>query len=87
MKRTSATAALLPLCIVAALAFAQSQAAPAHPQEPGLAPPAPTGVAAARNDGPPRADRDARACLDFVTNIGVIRCAEKYRHPSAHPPR
>jgi hypothetical protein len=25
------------------------------------------------------ADADARACLEFVTNIGVIRCAEKYR--------
>lgn len=26
-----------------------------------------------------RADADARACLEFVSNIGVIRCAEKYR--------
>jgi hypothetical protein len=31
-----------------------------------------------------REDADARACLEFLTNIGVIRCAEKFRHA---PPR
>lgn len=28
-------------------------------------------------------DADARGCLDFVANIGVIRCAEKFRTQAA----
>ena len=35
-----------------------------------------------RSDAKAHADADARACLDFVSNVGVIRCAEKYLpHP------
>jgi hypothetical protein len=33
---------------------------------------------ASRADAAARADADARACLDFVSNVGVIRCAEKF---------
>jgi len=87
MTRTSAAVALLPLCLAAALAFAQ-QATPPHSREPGLAgPQAQTGEAATSADAASHVDRDARACLDFVTNIGVIRCAEKYRNRSGRSSR
>lgn len=42
----------------------------------------PAGAPVLHSDAKAHPDADARACLDFVSNVGVIRCAEKYRpHP------
>ena len=41
-------------------------------------------LAPAPADARSHADADARACLEFVSNAGVIRCAEKYR---SHSPK
>ena len=38
----------------------------------------PAGAPVLHSDAKSHADADARACLDFVSNVGVIRCAEKY---------
>ena len=85
MRSMNAAAVALSLSLVATDAFAQAQTAPIEPREPGVVP---TIVQGDRASAAPRAreDADARACLDFVTNIGVIRCAEKYRHPSQQRP-
>lgn len=56
----------------------------------GATPPVPAqrqNEGAAGSDAKLPAGADARACLDFVTNIGVIRCAEKYRYRQARPTR
>jgi hypothetical protein len=85
MKSMNAAALLLSLSLVATLAFAQAQTTPIEPREPDAVP---TIVQGDRATAAPRAreDADARACLDFVTNLGVIRCAEKYRHPPQQRP-
>jgi hypothetical protein len=84
MRRKSALSVLV-LLAFAATALAQPRITPVEVRQPGVAPqPQSQPVDAA---GPARAhdDADARACLEFLTNIGVIRCAEKYRYP--HPSR
>jgi hypothetical protein len=40
-----------------------------------------------RQDARTHDDADARECLEFLTNIGVIRCAEKYRGNASRPRR
>ena len=73
-------AALIPMGLIASLAFAQTQAPPTAGREPvSESPRQRAGAAPVLAQARPHADPDARACLDFVTNIGVIRCAEKYR--------
>ena len=79
-RRPTAIAFLFSLLAVLPTAIAQS------PPPPG------TGAAALTNAPPPErtrpsaranrdagADADARLCLEFPTNLEVIRCAEKYR--------
>ena len=86
MRRMSAIAALACLSLVAAVAVAQSPSppAPVEPRAPGVAAaPQPTDTAAMAARA--HDDIDARACLEFVSNIGVIRCAEKFRHAPAKP--
>jgi hypothetical protein len=47
---------------------------------PGVATPAPQGSSPSVAARSTHEDADARACLEFLTNVGVIRCAEKFRH-------
>jgi len=59
---------------------AQTPAAPSAPA-PVVATPAPAPAQPAprlKNRSPNRAD--ARACLEFQTNLQVIQCSEKYRY-------
>ena len=44
-------------------------------------PPAPSAPARAKSSAADPAD--ARVCLEFPTNLEIIRCAEKYRHRKA----
>jgi hypothetical protein len=84
MRSAPAAVALLCLSLAATLAFAQAQPTPIEPREPGIIPTLVQGDRAAPAQAA-RDEADARTCLDFVTNIGVIRCAEKYRHPRQRP--
>jgi hypothetical protein len=85
MRRKSAFVALLSLSFAAIVAFAQPSITPVEVRQPGVAP-APT-TQGEEHAAPAKShdDADARACLEFLTNIGVIRCAEKYRHPRQRP--
>lgn len=84
MRRMFAIAALACLSFVAAVAVAQSPPppAPVEPRAPGVAV-APQATDAAAMAARAHDDVDARACLEFVSNLGVIRCAEKFRHAPA----
>ena len=76
----NATAALVASTLVYAYA-ALAQTPPAAGVDaatPAAAAAQPAGAPALHSDAKARADADARACLDFVSNVGVIRCAEKY---------
>jgi hypothetical protein len=78
MTAALTTTAFLSMLAAASVALAQPASAPAR--APGTAaPPAQADDQTATEHARSRADADARACLEFVTNIGVIRCAEKYR--------
>jgi hypothetical protein len=86
MIRRLAAVALYSTCIVATVAWAQ---APAQAES---APAAATGASAPsaasptlRQDARAHDDADARECLEFLTNTGVIRCAEKYRNSAKRP--
>ena len=84
MRRKSAFVAVL--LLGSAAAFAQPRITPVEVREPGVAAPPPMQVV----EGRPlpvkvHDDADARACLEFLTNNGVIRCAEKYRYPHGRP--
>ncbi|MDQ2962216.1 MAG: hypothetical protein M3R31_03500 [Pseudomonadota bacterium] len=80
MKRVVASLAVG--AILAALS-PQSARAQATQGPPVVAAPAPP---AAEKRSEPRATRgastraDARACLEFPTNLQIIKCAEKYRY-------
>ncbi|HSU43077.1 MAG TPA: hypothetical protein VLN42_02560 [Casimicrobiaceae bacterium] len=90
MSRKSAALALVPLLLVAALVFGQAPSTPRPVRQPGVAPlqvHTDAGDAAARDATPVRPAADARECLEYLTNIGVIRCAERYRHRDARPAR
>lgn len=80
MTRTPALAVLVVLSFVATVTLAQSPPTTVEPRLPGVttAPPQPADALA--TTARLHHDVDARACLEFPTNIGVIRCAEKYRH-------
>lgn len=80
MRRILAQAALACLSFVAAVALAQSPATPVDPRVPGVAPATAQPADASNRATRPHDDVDARACLEFVSNVGVIRCAEKYRN-------
>jgi hypothetical protein len=68
------------LMAFAALSLALAQQASGAASEPPLAEvQAAAEVRPVADRGGSHADADARACLEFVTNLGVIRCAEKYR--------
>ena len=76
--RIASALVLLLLSTGADPAIAQSQPAGTG----ASTPPAPAQVAAEPSrpaEANPHADADARACLEFVSNVGVIRCAEKFR--------
>jgi hypothetical protein len=86
--RKSAAVGVLPLLLVTALAFAQMPSGHRQMWQPGVGPsPVQAGEAAARQGTRARGDADARECLENLTNTGVIRCAERYRHPPARPAR
>ena len=87
MRRIHARAALACLSLVAAVALAQSPATPVEPRVPGVAPPPAQAADASGGATRPHDDVDARACLEFVSNVGVIRCAEKYRYAHERPAR
>ena len=81
MIRRLAAVALYSSCIVAttvawAQAPAQTESAPPAATRPSAAPAASPTL---RQDARAHDDADARECLEFLTNTGVIRCAEKYR--------
>jgi hypothetical protein len=68
------------LSMFAAASLALAQPASSAAGEPAVTPSqAPAEGRPAADHAGLHADADARACLEFVTNIGVIRCAEKYR--------
>ncbi|MGE5168796.1 MAG: hypothetical protein ACM3JC_00350 [Rudaea sp.] len=95
MIRTFA-AALIASLVAASTALAQA-GAPAAAAPAAAAPVAATPAASATSGAPAAAapvlrqdarahdDADARECLEFLTNIGVIRCAEKYRSNARRP--
>ena len=80
-----AVASLAVGAILAAL-FAESARAQAPQDPPAAAAPAPP---APEKREEPRAKRgswtrpDARVCLEFPTDLQVIKCAEKYRYARA----
>ena len=86
MIRRLAAVALYSSCIVAAVSWAQ---APAQAESAPAAATRPSAAAAAsptlRQDARAHDDADARECLEFLTNIGVIGCAEKYRNGARRP--
>ena len=88
MAFKSAAAVVLSLCLAVPFAYAQTRPARADVRMSGgtLSQSAP-GDALRSSDERSRADADARDCLDFLTNIGVIRCAEKYRANRRPPAR
>jgi hypothetical protein len=73
---------LTAICPAGAIAQAQKDA----PAAAALAPPAVAAPPAAEKRAAPRATRgsgsraDARVCLEFATNLEIIKCAEKYRY-------
>ena len=85
MKRLLAALAIgaMVTAIYPASATAQTPKAPAVAAAP--VPPAATMPPAAEKRPVPRATRgswaqaDARVCLEFPTNLEIIKCAEKYR--------
>ena len=80
MKRIVAALAIGAILAALPLESARAQAAPGAP---AVAVPAPP-VAEKRTES--RATRlastraDARVCLEFPTNLQIIKCAEKYRY-------
>src|SRR5205814_10483644 len=87
MKSVLAAIALAVLMTFsAASGRAQGQAAtpPATPPAADASAPAPAPAGEARPMSPDRQRApergDARACLEFPTNLQIIKCAEKYRH-------
>jgi hypothetical protein len=84
MKTTSVAVALLSVCLCTAPALAQ-QGTPAQAPAPAGVPSQPQPQRAPADADRARSDVDARACLEFVANPGVIRCAEKYRYRRAAP--
>jgi hypothetical protein len=85
MRRIVALAALAALSFATALARAQAPSTPVEPRMPGVAPPTAQAADASARATRPHDDADARACLEFLSNIGVIRCAEKYRYGHERP--
>ncbi|MGE5105042.1 MAG: hypothetical protein ACM3NZ_09855 [Betaproteobacteria bacterium] len=87
MIRRLAAVALYSSWIVAAVSWAQTPTQAESAPAPATAPSA-AGRAALpmlRQDARAHDDADARECLEFLTNIGVIRCAEKYRNGARRP--
>ena len=86
MKRVVAAMAIgaMLTAIYPASAIAQTPKTPAAVAAP--VPPAATMPPAAEKRPAPRATRgswtraDARVCLEFPTNLEIIKCAEKYRY-------
>jgi hypothetical protein len=69
------------ICLPAAIAQAQ-KAAPA-PAAPAVAAAVPTPAETRpvlRTNRQPWTRADARVCLEFPTNLQIIKCAEKYRY-------
>lgn len=87
MRRIAALAALATFSFAAALAQAQTPppSTPVEPRMPGVAPPNAQAADPSGRATRPHDDADARACLEFLSNIGVIRCAEKYRYGHERP--
>lgn len=83
MRRKSAFVAVLLLGSVAAVA--QPRITPVEVRAPGVAPAPPVQIEGHPLPVKAHDDADARACLEFLTNNGVIRCAEKYRYPHGRP--
>jgi len=82
MKSTTAAAIMSALALLALTASAQAPA-PA----PASAAAEPTAPAAAKTPSRMKSGSwtpaDARACLEFESNLQVIQCAEKFRHMKA----
>ena len=86
MKRILAATTIVAASIVLLTAGVQAQTPPAPSAAPAPAVAAPAVAAPApaqparrmKNRSPSRAD--ARACLEFPTNLQVIQCSEKYRY-------
>jgi pyruvate/2-oxoglutarate dehydrogenase complex dihydrolipoamide acyltransferase (E2) component len=80
MKRVVASLAVGAILAVLSPESARAQATQEAPAAAAPAPPA------AEKRPEPRATRgswtraDARACLEFPTNLQIIKCAEKYRY-------
>ena len=83
MKRIVASLAVGAILAVPALETARAQATQGTPAPAAPAPP----VAEKRME--PRVTRvaatraDARVCLEFPTNLQIIKCAEKFRYKRA----
>jgi hypothetical protein len=84
MKRVVASLAVGAILAALSPESARAQATKGAPAAAAPAPPAAAPVAEKRAE--PRATRgsstraDARVCLEFLTNLQIIKCAEKYRH-------
>lgn len=86
MIRRLAAVALYSSCIVATVAWAQAPAQAESAPAPAARPSAAAAAAPTlRQDARAHDDADARECLEFLTNTGVIRCAEKYRNGAKRP--
>lgn len=70
---------LLSTLLIAYAAFAQTPSAGSDTATTTAAPSPAAAQPSIPLDTRARADADARTCLEFLSNVGVIRCAEKYR--------
>ena len=78
--RWTATA-VIALALIASVAFAQMRAPATQGREAASEASSHADAAPAMAQAQARlhTDADARTCLEFLTNTGVIRCAERYR--------
>lgn len=79
MKRIVVVARLAAALAVLSSATVLGQTQSAQPAVTGAAPQQEKIKPAARAGKRSRANVDARHCLQFATNLEIIRCAEKYR--------
>ena len=79
MKPTAVVALLAAALAMLSSATVLSQTQSAQPAVTGAVPQQEKTKPAARPGRRSRANVDARHCLQFTTNLEIIRCAEKYR--------
>jgi hypothetical protein len=83
MKRVVALLAVGAILAPLSLESAHAQATQGAPAAAAPTPPATEKRAEPRATRGSWARADARVCLEFPTNLQIIKCAEKYRHMRA----